>query len=260
MFVLFSTQLMAQSLCERVNQRNSLNYLSKTESRLGFKNQGGLLNGGVCWWHSRLQRSSVFLAEYRPSSAKPSSGAVEKILRDLKSMKRVVVIPGYADFKSFTTEHKATVQATLELWQKEDGFINQQWLRGISGKSELEPDEMRQRMDQLFDQIQNSPQPVWVMAQIKGITSHSFLVLEIEELSDGYKLQLIDSNHPLEIKVVTYQDGERSLKHPTDKYTFVPYLGFQKDFSLIQESLRTHCGRSLWENKSIPTGEIEITE
>lgn len=258
LLILASGQLMAQPLCERASGQNPLNYLGQVDSRISFKNRGGLFNGGVCWWHSRMQRSSVYLAEFKPTAAKPDSAEVEKILRDLKSMKKVVTIPGYADFKTFTAEHQDKVQSILEVWQREDGFINQQWLRGISGKSELEPDQMRLRMDQLFDQVQASPQPVWIMAQIKGITSHSFLVLDMQVVEGGYELSLVDSNHPLDAKLVIYQYGQRALKHPRDKYTFVPYLGFQKDFTLIHGALKQYCGRSYWQNKSIPVGEIEV--
>lgn len=256
---LLSSNLFAQSICERI-QQGVVPYLETQESRIQFKNRGGLFNGGVCWWHSRLQRASSYLAEFRPTLNPPSKLEVTKILRSLKSMNTPVIIPGYTDFLTFTEANKAEVQSMLEAWQREDGFINQQWVRGISGKYELPPADMKVRMDNLFNLFQKSPHPMWVMAQIKGISSHAFLVLEMIPRGAGYELRMIDSNEPLITKTFNYESGDRFLKHPKDKYSFVPYSGFQKDYELILGSVVRRCGDILdFDKREIPRGEIEVS-
>ena len=226
---------------------------------MSFKNHGGLFNGGVCWWHSRFQRSSAYLAEFSPQKSKPSAEEVQAILRHLKSMNKVVEIPGFENFNSFSKAYEKEIQQILEVWQREDGFINQQWLRGISGKYELPPIEMKKRMDTLHVQLMNSPQPIWIMAQIKGVTSHAMLILSMNQTETGYELSVVDSNFPQDRKTLTYEFGQRFLKHPKDKYSFVPYLGFQKDFKSLEASYSKHCGKDFGLKTKIPAGDIEVS-
>lgn len=58
----------------------------------------------------------------------------------------------------------------------------------------------------------------------------------------GYEMQLIDSNAPLLIRALTYEFGQVNLNITGSKTTFIPYVGFQKDFNLISQSLKKHCG------------------
>ncbi len=256
---LTSFNLYAQNVCERI-QQGVIPYLETRESRIQFKNRGGLFNGGVCWWHSRLQRASSYLVDFRPELNRPGKEELNKILKTLKTMSGTVIIPGFADFLTFTEAYKAEVQSVLEQWQKEDGFINQQWVRGISGKYELPPIEMKTRMDGLYDLFQKSPHPMWVMAQIKGIESHAFLVLDMIPQGAGYELRVIDSNVPLETKIFNFVNGDRFLKHPKDKYSFVPYSGFQKDYDAILNSVKKRCGDIFdIDSREIPRGEIEVS-
>lgn len=258
--VFLAFDVSAQTLCQRVAE-GVIPYLQLTESRISFKNQGGLFNGGVCWWHSRLQRSSAYLAEFRPELAPPTLQQAQIIIRQLKAMNTTVVIPGFADFASFTKAHQVEVQNVLEIWQREDGFFNQQWVRGISGQYELPAVDMKVRMDTLHEQFLKSPHPIWIMAQIKGVESHAFLVLSMDPIENGYELEVIDSNVPTQRKVFTYQVGQRYLKHPKDNFSFVPYLGFQKDYQLIEASIEKKCGNIFGlDSQEIPLGEIEIEQ
>lgn len=257
--VFLSLSISAQTICERMDQ-GVQPYLLETASRISFKNRGGLFNGGVCWWHSRLQRASAYLAEFRPEAPAPSALELKKILRQLRSMNSLVVIPGFDNFYSFTVAYKNEVQSLLEAWQREDGFINQEWVRGISGRHSLKPQELRTRMDNIYRYFLNTPQPVWLMAQIKGISSHAFLLLDMIKIDKGFELHLIDSNHPLDTRVVVYQNGQTALKHSKEKYSFVPYTGFQKDYESILPAVKRICGSNLMleDNLEILPGEIEV--
>lgn len=231
-------------------------------ARIAFKNSGGLINGGVCWWHSRLQRSSFFLVKYAPESSAPTQKQLNMILNGLRSMDRVVIIPGYSDFHSFTRAYQKQFQRMLNDWQIFDGVYNFQWLRGISGKPFLLPREMAFRMDAVYDSYQKSPASMWVMAQMEGITSHSFLIRHMEKVNGGYDLDLIDSNHPMEIVTVNYHEGDQTLKTDRGSRNFVPYVGFQEDFRKISSSLVGHCRNKsmelLRDFSDIRNGEIEL--
>lgn len=264
MLALFSTSLMAEvPFCSRT--RTSINdLLAQPENRLDFKNRGGLFGGGVCWWHSRLQRSSLYLARFAPDRPKPDLNQIKQIIYSLKKMNRVVVIPGYSDFLSFSHDHQRSIQNMLEFWQKEDGLLNFQWLRGISGRYVLPAKELEERMHMIYRIYQQSPSPLWVMAQMKGITSHSYLIRQIEVLPSGYVLEVVDSNKPKELRYARYQFGDQSLLVDGSKKNFIPYVGFQEDFRRIAGSLAAYCKpqQGFIETEplieeSIPAGEIE---
>lgn len=259
-----STSLYAQSrtFCER-NRSDILAIMQEPTARLAFRNDGGLANGGVCWWHSRLQRSSFFLARFNPSAPKPTNAQLNQIIAGLRSMDRVVVIPGYENFNSFSRAYQGQLQAMLNDWQIFDGVFNFQWLRGISGKPSLPAKDMQARMDAVYESFRQSPAAMWILAQMEGITSHSFLVFNMEKVNGGYDLDLIDSNHPMEMVLVKYQEGDQSLHSNRDNTPFVPYVGFQEDFRKISKSLVSHCRNKsmelLEDFRDIRDGEVELS-
>lgn len=156
-------------------------------------------------------------------------------------MDSVVVIPGYPDFKSFSKDHQPRIQKMLDAWQRTDGVVNSEWRRGISGRSSLPAVKMEEAMKRVFHFYTYSATPIWIMAQMKGITSHSFLLVNMSENGSGYDLELIDSNRPLTTRKVTYARGETQLRTSTQAAGFVPYVGFQNDFAKISQSLKAHC-------------------
>lgn len=218
------------------------------------------MGGGVCWWHSRLQRSSAYLVEFDDKKEKPNAAELKRILLALRHMDQVVTIPGFTDFHSFSSFYKKEIQGMLNDWQKFDGFFNFQWIRGISGQSSLRPQLLKARMDLVFHSFKNSPSPLWLMAQMKGVTSHSLLMTDMRESSQGYVLTVIDSNYPLETLELYYQEGDTSIRHSEEEYTFVPYVGFQYDYKKIFSAIDRKC-----ENKNnlslsgpIALGEVEL--
>lgn len=250
-----------RNFCER-NRQDILSIMQEPTARIAFKNTGGLINGGVCWWHSRLQRSSFFLVRYAPANPRPNPKQLNEILLGLRNMDRVVTIPGHADFQSFTRTYQKQIQRMLNDWQVIDGLYHFQWLRGISGKPALPAPRMIDRMNAVYDAYKNSPAAMWIMAQMEGITSHSFLVVHMEKVNGGYDLDLIDSNHPMEVVKVSYQEGDQSLRTNKSSTPFVPYVGFQEDFRRISKGLVGHCRNKsselLQDFGDIRDGEIEL--
>ncbi len=258
-FILILTpSVFADDFCART-QSDIKDTLSQKSSRIAFKNGGGLINGGVCWWHNRLQRSSAYLVQYRPEESRPTSPELQKIYSSLRLMNQVVIIPGYTDFESFSNDHKAGLQLLLNDWQKKDGFFNFEWMRGISGRSSLPAGEMKLRMDDVYNHYKNSPTPLWIMAQIKGLTSHSLLILTMSYRESGYDMTVIDSNHPQDLVNIEYYHGDTFLHAKGEKYNFVPYAGFQNDFKNIQSALKKTCGDKVFllDLRNLKPGEIE---
>ena len=264
-FFLFSSLAIATEnprFCERRNP-DIHQELSYPENRIAFRNRGGLINGGVCWWHSRLQRSSLYLARFNPNRPKPEGAQLRGILNALKNMNQVVEIGGYENFFDFTRGEEPSVQALLEAWQKEDGILYFQWIRGLSGRHKLPPRDMEAKMDELAELVSSSPTPIWAMAQMKGITSHSFLVRSMEKIQGGYNLELIDSNAPERFRYAHYRKGDSFLKLLEGSQPFVLYSGFQSDFKKIRRTLTSFCRwnpHSLLEAELFSTDDIKAGE
>src|SRR5690606_41247843 len=113
------------------------------------------------------------------------------------------------------------------------------------------------RMETVDKQFKNSPVPVWIMAQVKAITSHSLLVSTMKKTSNGYELVVIDSNHPLKDIEIDFYEGDTSLRATGESYSFVPYVGFQNDFKKISLAIKKSCpGFSNFMNdfENIPSG------
>ncbi len=219
--------------------------LRSPDARLAFRNEGGLIDGGVCWWHSRLQRSAVYLAQFSPDQPRPTHSEVKKIIQNLVQFKRVVMIPGFRNFYDFSHAYASQIQKALEQWQKKDGFVRQQWIRGLYGRSQMKASQLKNRMDWLYHRVVKSKPGVWVMAQMPGITSHSLLIVSMQPWSEGeksgYDLQVIDSNRPLDTRELRYTRGDRKIMLGSDR--FIPYLGFQQDQRKINQSINRHCSR-----------------
>jgi hypothetical protein len=216
----------------------------KPENRIAFQNDGGLVDGGVCWWHSRLQRSAVFLARFTsPEKSKPSQSQARRIIETLIRFKKVVLIPGYQNFLEFSRDYASLIQHELNQWQLRDAFLRQQWIRGLYGRYSMPAKTLRNRRNKIFRRYRLSKPGLWIMAQMPGITSHSLLLLSIDRSHDQaglhYKLRVIDSNRPMETREVWYHDGDRSLT--LSGTPFVPYVGFELDQNKIGRSLARHC-------------------
>lgn len=213
-------------------------------NRLAFANDGGLLDGGVCWWHSRFQRAANYLAVFRPDLPKPTEDEAFFLVFRLTQMNRVVEIPGYANLHEFSSDFERVIQERLEFWQAWDGFFNQAWIRGLSGGTRMRAGKMAARMDRLYQEVEGSHRIVFQMLQLEGITSHSWLVAGVTKIANGYLLHIVDSNAPLATRTFLYRYGDTTIYSPSFKEYFAPYRGFTRDLRKILRTLREYCGKA----------------
>jgi hypothetical protein len=222
--------------------------------RMGFKNAGGLANGGVCWWHSRFQRAAWYLAEFDPGAPAPSVAAAKDLIRRLVSRSEVVVIPGYGDLVSFTKDFKPEIQSALNAWQLRDAFLNQAYLRGLHGQARFrEASAMKARLDKVFAEFTaaaTTGDVLWVMLQMPGIYSHASLIHTMESSPDGgYRIAMVDSNFPGKFVEYVYRPGDLDLFPANVKvgkgYASVPYSGFSRDLRRIHGALARYCSTPL---------------
>lgn len=236
--------------------------LSQRKNNIAFKNQGGLLNGGVCWWHSRLVRNAAYLAYFSPDKPRPhkevierrlrfpnyrrvhqsmdlpAPGSVKYILEKIKKGQEVVEIPGFSNFNAFTSEYSREVLEILEAWQIEDGAIDQDWIVGLRGSSEISSDELASRMHDLYAQVQ-AGDVVYQKLQIAGITAHAWLVIGMVRGRNGFDLQVLDSNYSSP-QIYEYRFGDTSLFH--NYYgNFVPYTGEVREEERLKRVRSRFC-------------------
>lgn len=239
LFLFAQNNAQAVNFCSRSND-DLLKQFEASENRIGFQNQGGLGNGGVCWWHSRLQRSSIYLTQFDPSLPQPTEDEARTLVHSLIHFSQVVVIPGYANFSDFSKDFEPMIQKELENWQLRDGFIYQQWIRGMMGRSTLPASTLEQHMDQIYQTFLTSKPGLWIMAQMPGITSHALLFIGMTKTDLGYHLRLVDSNYPNLTRELDYRIGDQTIHIGSE--TFTPYVGFQNDQTKIDHTLQSYCG------------------
>jgi hypothetical protein len=242
-FILSTSHVYAQAtqtdydVCSR-NHSIVRDLLINPENRLSFRNGGGLFNGGVCWWHSRFERASAYLIEFRPDLPKVSTNELNKKLLNLTMMKRTI-IPGFKSLEEMSSENKDLIQKILNLWQVRDGFINQAWIKGVQGKTHLDSDKLKNHMENIFYTFQKDKKPYFLMLQLPSVVAHAFLLMDMVKTENGYQLFVIDSNAPGKIITQDYIEGTTSLFYKKSPY--VPYLGFAQDFTKIQSELSNFC-------------------
>lgn len=257
-FAPFSFALEKQAFCAR-SPESILERAALEENRLAFQNDGGLFNGGVCWWHSRFERSANYLAVFRPELPMPSDREAKKIIHQLMLRRKVVEIPGFKSLREFSSAYENLIQKQLNRWQIRDGFGNQVWILSLSGKSELPVVKLKASMDKIYAQFEKYDSMLSLMLQFKGVVSHMWNLLSIEKTDVGYTLIATDSNYvdgnssvKSPLMVATYRYGDTSLSssnieiindNSTSSYdSFTPYPILNRlDLHRINKAINHYC-------------------
>lgn len=246
---IFSNILFAGSLpsnkrefCARFDDTSILSTLSTDPSNLmAFKNQGGLFNGGVCWWHSRFQRNIFYLSLFKPELNPPKASELKSLIKEIRAGVSVVTIPGFSNFSEFTEAYKKEILSELESWQLYDGVILGSWIDGLKGNTKVKPDVLKNMMTKLYNYVEVEKRVAYQKLQIKGITSHAWLIVGMHPGPNGYEIGLIDSNNPKMTENYTYKFADESFFEKSYG-NFVPYLEFTREEERISSVAKTFCG------------------
>lgn len=230
----------SSEFCEERKMKDFSNdSLNQVDNRLSFRNQGGIANGGVCWWHSRFQRNATYLVTFAPEKVAPTQKEAKKIIDRIRRGRDVVEIPGFYNLFDFSVEYKTEILKELAAWQRTDGFINQAWLLGIKGKTRVEPEKLEKMMNELYFDVKTG-NSVFQVLQIKGITAHAWLVIGMQKSGLGYQLSVIDSNFPTETMVYDYKVGDDSFYSPFYG-NFVSYTYKSHEEERLQKVVKEYC-------------------
>lgn len=212
------------------------------ENHIPWKNQGGVMNKGVCWWNSMLVRNAQYLAVYRPDLPAPTRSEVDKIISWLMAGTGVVEIPGYRNFSDFAGSHFSQVQRALEAQQVVDGVVALGFIRGLLGNHIVEPTELSAKMDETYRLTKDKNWVVYQKLQMEGIDAHSWLVVDMTKIPGGYTLEVVDSNFPGDVKTVQFEHGMKQLP----AYNSVPYTS-RNEFSYrsYNYAIDNYCKRNM---------------
>lgn len=228
--------------CARFEESTSISDLSLEPNNLiSFKNQGGLFDGGVCWWHSRFQRNIFYLAIFKPELPRPSTKELKSLIKEIRAGESVFTIPGFANISEFTDVHKKEILAELEAWQIYDGVVLGSWVDGLKGNTKVKPDVLKSMMDKVFQYVEVEKKIAYQKLQIKGITSHAWLIIGMKEGPNGYEVGFIDSNSPKQCLNYSYKVGDESFFEKSYG-NFVPYLEFTREETRLSSVAKTYCG------------------
>jgi hypothetical protein len=206
---------------------------------MSFKNHGGILNGGVCWWHSRFQRAALYLTHYNPSAPKPDQATARQIIRTLRNANDVVEISGFNNFLEFSTQFEKEIQTELEAWQRFES-LRFTWIRGLRGSIRVSAEWMQELMDNLFEETEVSGNISFQKLQMKGLTAHAWLVVNMKKFDNGYDLEVIDSNYQNMTKFYQYRRGDTHLLYK-EKSPFTPYLEHTFEMERINSAIKEAC-------------------
>lgn len=213
---------------------------AQKENRIAFENAGGFFGQGVCWWHSRLQRSFLYLAQFRPDLTPPDFKQVKKIVRKLIQQKGPVEIPGYRNTYEFTEAYQKLIQKKLNGWFWKDSILGAAYVEGLSGRWKMPAERLERHMDQLYKQFlaaQEEDDLLWLKLQQPGVKAHAALLLDmVPSPEGGFDFWVVDSNFPLANSKMIYRPGMETL--PGNFIADgIPYVGKQRDMKKIKNAL-----------------------
>lgn len=230
-----------EDFCNRFSDTETIKtFSSDPQNLIDFKNGGGLFNGGVCWWHSKFQRHLFYLSIFQPYGPSPTKEELKTIIHNIRLGRQVVVIPGFFNVTDFTSQNHQAIQKELEAWQIYDGVILSQWIDGINGRTKIKPALLKKKMDELYQYVEVKNKIAYQKLQIKGITSHAWLVVSLKKMASGYDLELIDSNHPRETQSYSYKFGDNSF-YIKQYGNFVPYLEYTREEARLVNVGKKFC-------------------
>lgn len=242
------SQSTEQFCADRSQSSFAKDLMQDSDNLMSFRNQGGLANGGVCWWHSRFQRNALYLTIYRPADKKPGADAIKTIVEQIRDGKEIVVIPGYRNFNEFSSENRNVIQRELEKWQKGDGVVKFNWVIGLAGKNKVAASKLKEMMDELYEYVEVEGNIAYQKLQIKGITAHAWLVVNMKKTSAGYDLEILDSNFPSQTSVYNFTEGMTHFTH-YGYGEFVPYLERKGEMEKVTQTILKKCDPAEYEKR-----------
>lgn len=238
-----------RALCSISNKNNFVQnkLLKDKNSHLAFINKPVISGRSICWWHSRFTRAAAYLAVFRPDLQQmPTTIEAKKIIAKIIKMDSIVEIPYFKNLSEFSAAYSYLIQKELAHWAVLD-VITFKHLEGIRGRSSIDSNTLKQMMDKLYYDVSIQGRTVFQLLKLPGLEIHSWLVVKMEPIHDGYKIYVIDSNF-IETQQWIYHQGQHSFYYEFNgpapqRGSFVPYTfkRWVQEENEIRANLRAAC-------------------
>ena len=232
-----------QEYCSHIDDLDYYKNLALIQENLmSFPNpHAGIANGGLCWWMSQLQRSSLFLTVYRPDLPKPTNpDEITYLFEAIMKQQAVVEIPGYPNFYEFTADWADHLIQLLADWQISQGVLGFGWIAGL-GSDSVDPSDLKSIMDDLYQRVEKQHQIVYTTLKMPGIVAHAWLFVHMAPKDNGgYDLQVLDSNSVSPV-YATYEPGSSHFEYFSSGIKFVPRVGRQEDLEAYKKRAQAYC-------------------
>ncbi|MEJ2250296.1 MAG: hypothetical protein P8Y97_11660 [Candidatus Lokiarchaeota archaeon] len=153
----------------------------------------------------------------------------------------------------FSYTYEDLIKKEIIKWQFRDGILLFQWINGLRGKSEVNPNKLKKIMDNLYAEVAEKKNISYVKLKIKRMVAHSWLITEMSRTNEGYKFKFVDSNfpfRPIEYRTqdeITgeyreYRYGDKSL-HMNNSFCSlktVPYLQKKKELKKYKKAIKKY--------------------
>ena len=245
--------------------------MSGMNNLLGFINPKGQFQTGLCWFHSRYQRSASYLANFVPCPAmskcvKPDDNEVRAIVHALAidpglGKSHVVTIRGFANLEEFskkyekliTAEEQALAYTSVDLLHN---VVQPDALTRLGNSSAWgSAADTRDAMDKLYDRMRTRPQIIFQRLKKDDYgpaTEHSLLITGMTPITAepqagnplaatrivGYEVHAIDPNSRYPV-TLTYKNGDTALEYYGHKVRL--YNHYDDDVPDFERALSAFC-------------------
>ena len=235
-----------------LNSNNELAFSNPDGMKLGLIGTlMGMKDGiGACWWHSKMQRSSLYLAMFRPELPAPTNREqVVEMLDMLRAGRQVIEIPGYSNMREFSNAWASEFEEVITKWQKENTWLDATWTRALDASlnEKVNPEQLRERMELLYQRLLSGEVLFQHLSYLDELVVHSWLVIQMESIENGYRLTVLDSNQQYSYPVgstgyyqVEYYYGDRYLSYRNNKLvpSFEPN---EKEYDNLKYARDIYC-------------------
>lgn len=224
--------------CKKATQKNyQRGLLLYPLNMLSFRNQSGRFGTGQCWWHSELTRKFTYLAYYSPEKARPSQERVKEILDNIMVREQVTEIPGYSNLGQFSSQFEKLFVDYLDS-ALIDSTLSFGFLRGALGAATDDYKTQEVLIKRTKDMVEQGD-VVYHNLQFPGLVNHAWLVLDVEELLDGYVMEVIDSNEEFGSLKVLFQKDKGFSKYMGRSVS--PYIMKKDELANMKKEISNFC-------------------
>jgi hypothetical protein len=173
-----------------------------------------------CGPMARAVRQFYISARFDPAAPRGDAATYERLVREVmasdprRPRAERIVIPGYADLRSFSTDHAAVIQANISgTWSSQLQRGNWRMIFPFTGGHQ------QATMRQLVREVAAGEAPIVHVLRFPNITmNHMVIVYDVEETPAEVRFHAWDPNNAEQPIVLAYDRVARRFSYPRTLY------------------------------------------